>query len=123
MIRRLSTQSPNFTADLKTLLALEAEQDASIERTVLDILADIRERGDAALLEFTRKFDRLEVHDAHQLELPRAELDKALASLSHEQRDALETALRASFPPESRSMLWGRSLQGQGRPLRLRPLR
>ena len=92
MICRLSTATPNFDAELKALLALEAEQDASIERTVLDILADIRQRGDAALLEFTRKFDRLEVHDAHQLELPRAELEQALASLSQEQRDALETA-------------------------------
>ena len=94
MIRRLSTQSPNFDAELKALLALEAEQDAGIERTVLDILANIRQRGDVALLEYTRQFDRLEVQDAHQLELPRAELDKALASLSDEQRTALETAAR-----------------------------
>lgn len=92
MIRRLSTQSPTFDAELKVLLALEAEQDASIERTVLDILAAIRQRGDDALLEFTRKFDQLDVHDAHHLELPRGELDKALAGLSHEQREALETA-------------------------------
>ena len=92
MIRRLSTQSPTFDAELKVLLALEAEQDASIERTVLDILAAIRQRGNDALLEFTRKFDQLDVHDAHHLELPRGELDKALAGLSHEQRGALETA-------------------------------
>ena len=91
-IRRLSTQSSHFDAELKGLLALEAEQDASIERTVVDILADIRQRGDAALLEYTRKFDHLDVHDAHHLELPQAELQAALASLSHEQRDALETA-------------------------------
>jgi len=91
-IRRLSTQSSHFDAELKDLLALEAEQDASIERTVVDILADIRQRGDAALLEYTRKFDHLDVHDAHHLELPQAELQAALASLSHEQRDALETA-------------------------------
>lgn len=91
-IRRLSTQSSHFDAELKGLLALEAEQDASIERTVVDILADIRQRGDAALLEYTRKFDHLDVHDAHHLELPQAELQAALSSLSHEQRDALETA-------------------------------
>lgn len=91
-IRRLSTQSSHFDAELKDLLALEAEQDASIERTVVDILADIRQRGDAALLEYTRKFDHLDVHDAQHLELPQAELQAALASLSHEQRDALETA-------------------------------
>ncbi len=91
-IRRLSTQSSHFDAELKDLLALEAEQDASIERTVVDILADIRQRGDAALLEYTRKFDHLDVHDAQHLELPQAELQAALASLSHEQRDALEMA-------------------------------
>ena len=91
-IRRLSTRSSHFDAELKDLLVLEAEQDASIERTVVDILADIRQRGDAALLEYTRKFDHLDVHDAQHLELPQAELQAALASLSHEQRDALETA-------------------------------
>ena len=78
MIRRLSTQSAHFDAELKALLALEAAQDASIEKTVLDILADIRQRGDAALLDFTRKFDHLDVHDAHHLELPAAELQAAL---------------------------------------------
>ncbi len=92
MIRRLSTQSAHFDAELKALLALEAAQDASIEKTVLDILADIRQRGDAALLDFTRKFDHLDVHDAHHLELPAAELQTALTSLAPEQRSALETA-------------------------------
>lgn len=108
MICRLSTATPNFDAELKALLALEAEQDASIERTVLDILADIRQRGDAALLEFTRKFDRLEVHDTHQLELPRAELEQSLASLSQEQRAALETAAQRirSFHERQRVEGW-----------------
>jgi histidinol dehydrogenase len=85
-IRRLSTQSPDFAAELKNLLALEAEQDAGIERTVVEILADIRQRGDAALLDYTRKFDRLDVHDAHHLELPQTELQSALQTLSHDQR-------------------------------------
>ena len=92
MIRRLTTQSQNFDAELKDLLVLEAEQDASIERTVLDILADIRQRGDAALLDYTRRFDRLDVGDARHLELPTSELDVALKTLSQEQRNALETA-------------------------------
>ena len=91
-IRRLSTQSTAFAAELKRLLALEAEQDAGIERTVIEVLAAIRQRGDAALLDYTRKFDRLDVHDAHHLELPQAELKSALETLSHEQRTALETA-------------------------------
>jgi len=92
MIRRLSTQSPDFDAELRDLLALEAEQDASIEKTVLEILAEIRRRGDVALLEFTRKFDRLAVHEASHLELPARELQAALPSLAPEQRTALETA-------------------------------
>ena len=91
-IRRLSTQSPDFAVELKNLLALEAEQDAGIERTVVEILADIRKRGDAALLDYTRKFDRLDVHDALHLELPQTELQSALQTLSHDQRAALETA-------------------------------
>ena len=108
MMRRLSTLSPDFDAQLKALLALEAEQDASIERTVLDILADIRQRGDAALLECTRKLDRLDVHDARQLELPRAELEAALTSLSHEQRAALETAAQRirTFHERQRAEGW-----------------
>ena len=92
MIRRLSTQSPDFDAELRDLLALEAEQDASIEKTVLEILAEIRRRGDVALLEYTRKFDRLAVHEASHLELPARELQAALTSLAPEQRTALETA-------------------------------
>ncbi len=92
MIRRLSTQSPDFDAELRDLLALEAEQDASIEKTVLEILAEIRRRGDVALLEYTRKFARLAVHEASHLELPARELQAALTSLAPEQRTALETA-------------------------------
>ncbi|WVH09936.1 MAG: Histidinol dehydrogenase [Fluviibacter phosphoraccumulans EoVTN8] len=91
-IRRLSTQSPDFAAELTNLLALEAEQDAGIEHTVVEILADIRQRGDVALLDYTRQFDRLDVHDAQHLELPQTELQSALQTLSHDQRAALETA-------------------------------
>ncbi len=108
MIRRISTATPDFDEQLTQLLTLEAEQDASIERTVLDILADIRQRGDAAVLDYTRKFDRLDIHDAHQLELPRSELDKALASLSGEQRAALETAAQRvrAFHKRQRAESW-----------------
>ena len=108
MIRRISTATPDFDEQLTQLLTLEAEQDASIERTVLDILADIRQRGDAAVLDYTRKFDRLDIHDAHQLELPRSELDKALASLLGEQRAPLETAAQRvrAFHERQRAESW-----------------
>lgn len=91
-IRRLDTQASDFEVSLKNLLTLEAEQDANIENTVVKILADIRTRGDAALLDYTRKFDRLDVDQVSKLELPKSELQSALKSLSPEQKTALEAA-------------------------------
>ncbi len=91
-IRRLSSAEPGFTATLDALLAFEGSTDAAIEQAVADILQAVRRDGDAAVVDFTRRFDHLEVGDMAALELPRAELDAALASLTAEQRAALETA-------------------------------
>ncbi|MFZ5463428.1 MAG: histidinol dehydrogenase, partial [Pseudomonadota bacterium] len=92
MIQRLSTRNANFEAALAQLLALEQAQDERIEQVVADILADVRLRGDAAVLEYTRRFDGVDAASAADLELPRAELDAALQSLPAEQRRALEQA-------------------------------
>ena len=59
-LRRLSTQDTGFAAALEALLAFEGAQDASIDAIVADILANVKRRGDAAVLEYTAKFDRLE---------------------------------------------------------------
>ncbi|RPH46420.1 MAG: histidinol dehydrogenase [Burkholderiales bacterium] len=91
-IHRLDSTEPAFDARLGALLAWEADQDAEIERAAADILRDVRARGDAAVLEYTRRFDRLDVADAAALELPRAELEAALAGLAPARRDALEAA-------------------------------
>ncbi len=91
-IQRLTTLSPTFQADLDRLLAFEGEQDAAIERTVEDILRHVRREGDAAVLEYTKRFDRLDVATMHQLELPLARLHAALDGLPTEQRTALEAA-------------------------------
>ena len=91
-IQRLTTLSPTFQADLDRLLAFEGEQDAAIERTVEDILRHVRREGDAAVLEYTKRFDRLDVATMHQLELPQARLHAALDGLPTEQRTALEAA-------------------------------
>src|SRR5690606_10484296 len=77
---------------LRALLHYEAAQDAAIEATVAGILADVRERGDAALLEHTRRLDRLEVGRGADLEIPPAELRRALDDLPAGQRDALHAA-------------------------------
>jgi len=94
MIALLDTRHEGFEARLATLLAWNPEQDEGIERTVAAILRDVRARGDTAVLEYTRRFDRLDLVDAARLELPRAELEAAAAGLPAAQRDALEAAAR-----------------------------
>jgi histidinol dehydrogenase len=91
-IKRLSTKQAGFDAELSRLLAFEETADEKLEATVAAILADVRKRGDAALLEYTRRFDRLALADAAALELPRNELRAAFDSLPAEQRAALEQA-------------------------------
>jgi len=91
-IARLDSSAPGFRQQLDALLAYEPSQDAAIEAAVAQILRDVRERGDGALLEYTRRFDRLAVERAADLELPRTELAAALAALPGDQRDALQAA-------------------------------
>jgi len=91
-IRTLDSAQPGFREQLAALLAYEPSQDDAIERAVAQILRDVRARGDDALVEYTRRFDRLEVASAAELELPRAALDDALDSLPAGQRDALVAA-------------------------------
>ncbi|HMW78075.1 MAG TPA: histidinol dehydrogenase, partial [Rhodocyclaceae bacterium] len=91
-IKRLSTADADFTARIDALLAFEAAADEHIERTVAAILADVKARGDAAVVEYTNRFDRLAVSSPAELELGRAELQAALDGLPAERRAALEAA-------------------------------
>ncbi len=91
-VRVLSTSDAGFDAALDALISFESAQDPSIDTAVAAIIADVRKRGDAALLEYTRRFDRLDVPSANALEIEAAELAAACASLPHAQRDALEQA-------------------------------
>lgn len=91
-IQRLSTVDADFAAKLKTLLAFEAAADDTIERTVATILADVKTRGDAAVVDYSNRFDRLSATSMADLELSRDELEKALAGLPTERRAALEAA-------------------------------
>jgi len=91
-IQRLSTVEPDFLSNLKTLLAFEAAADENIERTVANILADVKTRGDAAVIEYTNKFDRLTAKAMIDLELRQDELRRALDGLPSERRTALEAA-------------------------------
>jgi histidinol dehydrogenase len=91
-IKRLNSQDADFKARLDALLAFEGAQDASIENTVTEILAAVKTRGDAAVVEYTNRFDRLTVPCMAALELPRVELQAALDGLPLDQRSALEAA-------------------------------
>ncbi len=89
---RLSTTSPTFEADFKARLHWSADTDAAIEQRVAEILADVRARGDAAVLEYTERFDGLKAHSMAALELTQAELKAAFESLPNAQREALQAA-------------------------------
>lgn len=91
-LRRLSTQDANFDAELKALLAFETAQDDSIDKIVADILRDVKARGDAAVLEYTNRFDQTNATSMADLEIGQSELQAALADLPTDQRQALEAA-------------------------------
>jgi len=91
-IKRLNSTDIDFDKRLEKLLAFEDVQDESIYATVSAILADIKKRGDQALLEYTYQFDRLDVSTAEELELPLARQEEALRRLPGNERKALEQA-------------------------------
>ena len=91
-LRLLDSADAGFDAELGSLLAYSAEADAAIEASVETIVADVRARGDAAVLDYTARFDGLEFDAVAELEIGRHELQAALAALPSSQRGALEAA-------------------------------
>ena len=91
---RLSCAESTFEAQFKARLHWSADTDAQIEQRVADILADVQQRGDAAVLDYTARFDGLDAASMAELELTQAELKAAFESIPAAQRDALEAAAR-----------------------------
>ena len=89
---RLSTQDAGFEAAFAQRLHWSADTDAAIEQRVADILADVQQRGDAAVLEYTQRFDGLSANSVAELEITQAELHAALNSIPTAQREALLAA-------------------------------
>jgi histidinol dehydrogenase len=93
-IRTLDSTAPDFRQRLDALLAFEASTDDAIEAAVSTILADVKARGDAAVLEYTNRFDRIPGGAASMaaFDVRQEELDAALAALPEAQRAALQAA-------------------------------
>ncbi|QKY00895.1 histidinol dehydrogenase [Janthinobacterium lividum] len=94
-IRKLDSSQDGFQQSLDTLLAFEAGTDAAIEMSVAKILADVKTRGDAAVLEYTNRFDRIPHGGAAEMaafDISQAELQAALNGLPSAQREALQIA-------------------------------
>jgi histidinol dehydrogenase len=91
-IRRLRTDAPDFDEQLKRLHHWSAETDGAIEQRVASILADVQQRGDAAVLEFTERFDALPAESVAALKLSRESLQQAFEAITPAQRSALQAA-------------------------------
>ncbi len=91
-IRKLNAQAADFQAQLDELLAWDNVSDTAVNDTVNDIIAQIRSKGDAALLDFTNRFDNWQAQTAADLEIPAQRLEQAWKAISVEQQQALEHA-------------------------------
>ncbi|MDO9313133.1 MAG: histidinol dehydrogenase [Burkholderiaceae bacterium] len=91
-IRHIDTAAAGFAAEFERVLHWSAETDDAIEQRVASILADVQQRGDAAVLEYTQRFDSLTADSVASLEIGQAELQAALAAITPAQRRALEFA-------------------------------
>ena len=92
LVRRMDSAASGFGAQLRALLAYAQADDAAIERVTQAILADVRARGDAAVLEYTARFDGVTARSVEDLRIPVERTHAALAALPVAQRDALEAA-------------------------------
>jgi histidinol dehydrogenase len=88
-ITRLNICQADFYQCLDQLLAWESVSDDAVLQTVTDVISDVRQKGDAALVEYSRRFDRFTVNEASELVVSQQRLEQALASVSNKERDAL----------------------------------
>jgi histidinol dehydrogenase len=104
-IKKLNTQDSNFKDQLSQLIFFEAEENTQIEKTVAEILSDVKKRGDQAVIEYTKKFDHVDFSSMEEFEISKEELNLALESLSKSPRDALEEAARRVFDYHNKQLM------------------
>ena len=91
-LRRLSTRAAAFDAELDALTRYEAAQEGGVEAAVRSIIADVRARGDVAVLEYARRFDKVSASSLSELEVPKERLSQAASTVSQPQLEALRLA-------------------------------
>ena len=108
-LKRLKSSARNFDTRLAALIAFEAAQDPKVDAQVGKILEDVKKRGDAAVIEYTRRFDGVKATSVAQLEFKREEMQRALAALRAAQRSALEHAAARirSYHEKQLTKSWG----------------
>jgi histidinol dehydrogenase len=92
LIRQLSTTASDFETEFERVRLWSAETDQAIEDRVASILADVKKRGDDAVLDYTKRFDHVQADSVKGLEITKAELQAALSTITPKQRAALESA-------------------------------
>ncbi len=107
-MRRLDSSAPGFDATLAQLTAFGSPDDGEVEAAVGAILADVRARGDAAVLEYTKRFDHLDAASVAALAIPAGELAAAFEALERPEREALVTATEriGAFHERQRAQSW-----------------
>jgi len=108
LIHRLSTSTPGFDEALGRLLAFETAQDPKVDAAVAAIVDEVRTRGDDAVLEYTRRFDRVTAASLGELEIPRDELERAAQRIGAAEREALAEAAQRirDFHARQRAESW-----------------
>jgi histidinol dehydrogenase len=108
IVRLLDASAQGFDEALARLIAWDEGPDRAIDGAVEEILETVRREGDAALLAYTRRFDRVQAASVAELEIPAAQMQAALASLPGPERAALETAARRirAFHEQGRAVDW-----------------
>ena len=104
-IKKLNTQDSNFTDQLSQLILFEAEENTQIEKTVAEILSDVKKRGDQAVIEYTKKFDHVDFSRMEEFEISKEELNLALKSLPQKSREALEEAAKRVFDYHNKQLM------------------
>ena len=104
----LNIKDPDFTQKFDAILSRGEESGREVEQTVLDIIADVRQRGDDAVLELTRRFDRLEAASVAELEVTATEIEAAFAQVSAEEITSLKLAVTrvTSFHEKQKQQTW-----------------